>query len=587
MNISAVILYIFLTFLTLVRLSFQISIVDASRYVHSSGHAMADAILQNPPPGLVFNNTSTTQGDHCLADAVRDVKRRKRGRRGGVRARASRRRTRPVLPVIITGNARSLNNKIDELEACTRYMNEYRDASLICLSESWFKTSTPDSAVQLDNFFIQRGDRDPKTSNKSKGGGICAYISERYCHPKNVHIVNQKCEPDLEILTLSICPYYMPREFSKLYLNIVYIPDSDHGETASGKLTDLLNDQLTGNPDSLIVVTGDLNHASLHPSLHFYQHVTQPTRNEATLDLCYTNINNAYKCTLLPPLGNSDHDMVHLLPKYKSKLIKIPIVEKTVRVWDECGKERFRDCLEMTDWNVFTESCTNIDELYDHVSGYLLFCEQNCFEEKTVKIYGNSKPWVTAEMKSLLKEKKRAFIEKNKTKGKIIQNKIKFKIKECKRSYKEKVEEKFKSNDSKSMWSGVKQMIGFKDKETKIYVDKGKEQEYCNNLNSFYSRFDTTDFSEHTENIKNDLSVNTDPHLQIENYDVVKLFKSLKPNKACGPDLIKPVILKLFAHELSDILSIFLIYLSNQILYQSYGRLLKSYQFLNQNMLKQ
>ena len=272
-----------------------------------------------------------------------------------------------------------------------------------------------------------------------------------------------------------------------------------------------------------------------------------------TLDLCYTNINNAYKCTLVSPLGNSDHAMVHLLPQYKSKLIEIPVIEKNVRVWNECGKERFSDCLDLTDWNVFTNSCTSIDELYDHVSGYLLFCEQNCFEEKTIKIYGNSKPWVTAEMKALLKEKKRAFIEKNKTKGKIIQNKIKSKLKECKKAYKEKVEEKFRSNDSKSMWSGVKQMIGFKDKETKIYVDKGKEQEYCNNLNSFYSRFDTIDFSEQTESIKNDLAVNNDTHLQVENYDVVKLFKSLNSNKACGPDHIKPRMLKTFAHELSDI----------------------------------
>ena len=37
-------------------------------------------------------------------------------------------------------------------------------------------------------------------------------------------------------------------------------------------------------------------------------------------------------------------------------------------------------------------------------------------------------------------------------------------------------------------------MIGFNDKVTKISVDKGKEQEYCDNLNCFYSRFDILDF---------------------------------------------------------------------------------------------
>ena len=48
----------------------------------------------------------------------------------------------------------------------------------------------------------------------------------------------------------------------------------------------------------------------------------------------------------------------------------------------------------------------------------------------------------------------------------------------------------------------VKQiMIGLKDKETKMDVDKGKEQEYYNDLNSYYSRFDTIDFSEQSESI--------------------------------------------------------------------------------------
>ena len=58
------------------------------------------------------------------------------------------------MSVLVTGNARSLNNKIDELEACTRYMHEYRDASLLCFSESWFKSNTPDSTVSLDGYHL-------------------------------------------------------------------------------------------------------------------------------------------------------------------------------------------------------------------------------------------------------------------------------------------------------------------------------------------------------------------------------------------------------------------------------------------------
>ena len=47
----------------------------------------------------------------------KEIKPRKRGKRGGVRVRTKKRGFKPYLPVIITGNVRSLYNKMDELSA--------------------------------------------------------------------------------------------------------------------------------------------------------------------------------------------------------------------------------------------------------------------------------------------------------------------------------------------------------------------------------------------------------------------------------------------------------------------------------------
>ncbi|XP_071944757.1 uncharacterized protein [Antedon mediterranea] len=47
------------------------------------------------------------------------IKNRKRGRRGGLKARLKRRKFSAPLPSILTGNAQSLRNKLDELKACT------------------------------------------------------------------------------------------------------------------------------------------------------------------------------------------------------------------------------------------------------------------------------------------------------------------------------------------------------------------------------------------------------------------------------------------------------------------------------------
>ena len=227
---------------------------------------------------------------HGVGKSLARIKKRKRGRKGGVKERARRRRRRPVLPVLVTGNARSLNNKIDELDACTKYMHEYRDASLLAFSESWFKSDTPDSAVSLDNFHLVRGDRDPSICCKSRGGGVCVYVNEKYCHPSNVKVMKKQCLHEIEILSVSLRPFYLPREFPKVITNIVYIPDKSNAADALAELTDVLNSQLTSSPDSVIITTGDFNHATLDPALPFYQHVTCPTREDSTIDLCYTNV---------------------------------------------------------------------------------------------------------------------------------------------------------------------------------------------------------------------------------------------------------------------------------------------------------
>ena len=159
------------------------------------------------------------------------------------------------------------------------------------------------SSVQLDGFHIVRGDRDLNTTKKSKGGGVCLYVNNRYCHQKNVHPIKKICNYDLEILSVSLRPFYLPREFQKIIINIVYVPDSVPSETATAQLTDILNNQMSSYQDSFIITTGDFNHTRLNPALPFYQHVNCPTRNNAILDLCYTNIKNSYKCVTMPPLG--------------------------------------------------------------------------------------------------------------------------------------------------------------------------------------------------------------------------------------------------------------------------------------------
>ena len=84
---------------------------------------------------------------------------------------------------------------------------------------------------------------------------------------------------------------------------------------------------------------------------------------------------------------------------------------------------------------------------------------------------------------------------------------------------------------------------------------------YANELNTFYNRFDKHDFSIERKNLCDimcDLDSN-DYDLSVTEDEVRRLFSSLNPSKAAGPDRLSPTILKNSVIELSYIFT----YMSN------------------------
>ena len=85
------------------------------------------------------------------------------------------------------------------------------------------------------------------------------------------------------------------------------------------------------HPNSLVLVSGDFNKANLKKYMpKFHQQVSCPTRGDRTLDHLYCPVKNAYKSIQRPHLGNSDHLMVLLIPKYKQKLKVSKPVSRTI-----------------------------------------------------------------------------------------------------------------------------------------------------------------------------------------------------------------------------------------------------------------
>ena len=164
----------------------------------------------------------------------------------------------PFLPVLVLGNARSLNNKTEKLQACTRHLYEYRESSIMCFYETWLTPTINDSRVNIDGFTIVRSDQTAK-SGKQTGGGVCAYINDKWAHNNNIHIKKTLCTPDIKLLAVSIRPYYLPREISHVIINAVYIPPEAKTTVSTEIISDWLHELETSHPDSLRLVLGDFN----------------------------------------------------------------------------------------------------------------------------------------------------------------------------------------------------------------------------------------------------------------------------------------------------------------------------------------
>ena len=167
------------------------------------------------PPGMTRNNTKPL---------------RKRGRKGGVRQRLRKMKHKPPLPSMILANVRCLKGlKMDELRANATFFNEYRDACLMAFTETWFDQNVGDRGTFIKGFGCPtRLDRDKQTTGKAKGGGVCLYVNERWC--KTVIVREQLCTPDIELLSVSLRPLYLPPRISTIVCDCcVHTPQSQRG----------------------------------------------------------------------------------------------------------------------------------------------------------------------------------------------------------------------------------------------------------------------------------------------------------------------------------------------------------------------
>lgn len=114
----------------------------------------------------------------------------------------------------------------------------HHESGLTAITETWFSEDVLDSFIQIDGFTHIRQDR--KTgSGKSRGGGVGIYVRDNWC--RNIAVRSRICNPDLELLLVTLRPHYLPREFTNIFVCVVYVPPSGNATRAANYMTVFTN----------------------------------------------------------------------------------------------------------------------------------------------------------------------------------------------------------------------------------------------------------------------------------------------------------------------------------------------------------
>ncbi|KAK7901608.1 hypothetical protein WMY93_018377 [Mugilogobius chulae] len=479
------------------------------------------------PPEIV----KPPSGTPAAADRRRKrcERRQKRGKRGGVWARLKASPFKPPLPTIFLSNARSIRHKLDEIRLQIATRRTLNHCSCLIFSETWLDNSIPDAAIEL--------------------AGRTAYRADR------------TAESEAELLLLKCRPFYLPREFAVVYICAVYIPPDANAKLALAQVSSSINNSLVAHPDSVFIAAGDFNHADLKSVLHkFHRNVKCATRGDRTLDQVYTNVAGAYRAQAYPHLGLSDHLSLLLHPRYTPKIKSAGITVKTVRTWPEDAVPMLQDCFHHTDWDVFKEQNTDkrvvLDNYTSTVLDYICFCVDNVTCWRQFRVFPNTPPWMTQEVKQLIRARDTAFHSGDQEAYSAARADLRRGINTAKRHYRRRIEARFETTTNpRQVWEGIRAITDYKRRSPPSSADSPTLAE---DLNLFYARFDR----DNTDPVLPPLpTTGLAPVLSV--HEVRRVFCSINTRKAAGPDGVLGRVLKDCAAELADVFtSIFNISLS-------------------------
>ena len=313
-------------------------------------------------------------------------------------------------------NIDSVLGHIDQL----RILSDQEKPHIMCLNETKLDLSIYDSLVNVDNYQIIRNDRD------RHGGGVAVYVHESVSYK-----IRSDLMPDnLEVVTLQIAN----SKFKPFIETSIYRP---LGKTVSyfNDMEALLASLDSDNKEAIIV--GDTNCDFLDSSnndtknlkrvlsLHdLTQIIKEPTRitgiSKTLIDHVITNKPDMVHDSGVISCGISDHDIVFIERNVRTPKMKAPPKVLNVRNFKRFDNDNFQDDIQKIPMDQIRSFSGDVNTMWHWWKTFFLDILNKHPPITKIKIKGNCLPYVTSEIKSLIRQRDYLRAKANKTGSNIL-----------------------------------------------------------------------------------------------------------------------------------------------------------------------
>ena len=429
-----------------------------------------------------------------------------------------------IMPSILVGNVRSVNNKLDLLLIT---LHNYRP-SIVVLTETWLTEETTD-------FLLAPGYRHFHITREGKrGGGVSILVNSDIGASELASTITI----DFEILHVLI----KTSSSFAFHLIGIYRPPQGKVENCIVQLHETLS-EIFNSSSNTVMVTGDVNRLDLDnisAEFDLCQGIDFHTRGEATLDVFLSNCSNKYeKPVRMAPIGSSDHCLISLKPKQHS--VKRSKFKCKVLDTRHQFHQRVHEYLTNVSWDSVYSS-RDIGSVSDSFQKHFSYA-LSLYPVRTVIKSSRDPKWLNPRIIDIQNKRNHAFTLNDLEKFKELSDKLESEIKQSKAGMRENCQA-----GTKEFWNLVKYQAG-----TGHNPD---DSSYCavrgdaNDLNEeLINRFERpSPFSEHSFPT---FDISSIPPA-VSPFEVLNAMKRLRAKSSAGPDEIPAWFLKQFDVELAE-----------------------------------